>query len=727
MKRIITVFAALALCACSVSAADLATNQVTWLNQTIPGANVGTLLDALLNGGVTASIALGAGYYIVFEGATDDAHETTVYVVDPTGDRTILFPDTSGTVICSTASPDAANAISGAANAFVFEGSAVDAHETTLQATNPTADVVYALPDAGAGTYSLMSSTLATNAPDIADSVTGGTNSLIFEGTLDAHEIAITPADATADVIYQLADAAAGTYGVVSSTLATNAPDIVNSVTGGTNQIIWEGTANTEETVLQATDPTADVVYVLPDAAAASYALMMSTLTTNAPEAANSVTGGTNSIIMEGATANDFETAVGPVDATADRTILYPDSTGALMISALTTNAIDSANSVTGASNAVLWEGTANDFETSLVATDPTADNTVTIPDDTGYLAVFENANTQDVNIVFEGATSDDFETTLTMTDATADRTFTFGDESGTVLTDGSNPTLSQSWNFGKNVTLGDAITDTVTLTATLSSADTALNGATTAAIRVKGVGLYSDIVSLGAGTNGTTETTLYTDDTPAGEWTAVDADVVVSADATIYRYATGSLKMAFADTAANTDGAVGTIGGADDLEADASVGFWVYSTATLASGDIQMVLTDDGGARTYDFVVASADAWSWIEIDISALAGGTGDAVTAASFLMTAQGEAALGAFDLYIDGMYKWAVADEETLGANICYDGVSGGAIWGSTSAGWTTPTVLVEQTDYFTHYEDGADYVVWISDQSARSNMARIYTK
>ena len=41
---------------------------------------------------------------IVFEGATDDGFETTLTVVDPTADRTITFPNASGTVIVSDSS-----------------------------------------------------------------------------------------------------------------------------------------------------------------------------------------------------------------------------------------------------------------------------------------------------------------------------------------------------------------------------------------------------------------------------------------------------------------------------------------------------------------------------------------------------------------------------------------------------------------------------------------------
>ena len=36
---------------------------------------------------------------IIFEGATADAHETTLTVVDPTADRTITIPNETGTLI----------------------------------------------------------------------------------------------------------------------------------------------------------------------------------------------------------------------------------------------------------------------------------------------------------------------------------------------------------------------------------------------------------------------------------------------------------------------------------------------------------------------------------------------------------------------------------------------------------------------------------------------------
>ena len=41
---------------------------------------------------------MNASNAIIFEGATADAHETTLTIVDPTGDRTINLPNVSGTL-----------------------------------------------------------------------------------------------------------------------------------------------------------------------------------------------------------------------------------------------------------------------------------------------------------------------------------------------------------------------------------------------------------------------------------------------------------------------------------------------------------------------------------------------------------------------------------------------------------------------------------------------------
>ena len=46
---------------------------------------------------------------ITFEGATSDGYETTITVTDPTADRTITFPDASGTVLMTGTTIDGTN------------------------------------------------------------------------------------------------------------------------------------------------------------------------------------------------------------------------------------------------------------------------------------------------------------------------------------------------------------------------------------------------------------------------------------------------------------------------------------------------------------------------------------------------------------------------------------------------------------------------------------------
>ena len=48
---------------------------------------------------MTGDLTLGEDVKIIFEGATDNAHETTLTVTDPTADRTITLPNVTGTVV----------------------------------------------------------------------------------------------------------------------------------------------------------------------------------------------------------------------------------------------------------------------------------------------------------------------------------------------------------------------------------------------------------------------------------------------------------------------------------------------------------------------------------------------------------------------------------------------------------------------------------------------------
>jgi hypothetical protein len=100
----------------------------------------------------------------------------------------------------------------------------------------------------------------------------------------------------------------------------------------------------------------------------------------------------------------------------------------------------------------IVFEGTTADaYELTLSAGDPTADRTVTLPNATTTLVGRDTTDTltnktltnaqvsglqvTDASIIFEGTTADAYETVLTVGDPTADNTITLPDESGTLTT----------------------------------------------------------------------------------------------------------------------------------------------------------------------------------------------------------------------------------------------------------------------------------------------------
>ena len=60
---------------------------------------IGNRFFSNTGGTMTGDLTMGEDANIIFEGATDNAHETTVTVTDPTADRTITIPNVTGTVV----------------------------------------------------------------------------------------------------------------------------------------------------------------------------------------------------------------------------------------------------------------------------------------------------------------------------------------------------------------------------------------------------------------------------------------------------------------------------------------------------------------------------------------------------------------------------------------------------------------------------------------------------
>lgn len=190
-----------------------------------------------------------------FEGTTKDAYETTLSFTDPTADRTFTFPDSSGTIL--TNNNFGSSVING--SSLILEGATEDAFETTITVTDPTADTTVTIADGATG--SVMVSSLATNAPDVANSVTGASNAILYEGTADAFETSLTATDATADRTITLPDAT-GTVLLNSGSTATDltvsgrlvTADGVGAVAGSGVTLVETGSGAFHQTVITFTD-----------------------------------------------------------------------------------------------------------------------------------------------------------------------------------------------------------------------------------------------------------------------------------------------------------------------------------------------------------------------------------------------------------------------------------------------------------------------------------------
>lgn len=154
--------------------------------------------------GAQAGLEIKFGNNIVLEGTTNDAFEMTLSGGDPTADRTITLPNSSGTVALTSdltsyitasstntltnktlSSPIIASAVF-ADGSILFEGSTADAFETTLAITDPTADRTITFPDS-TGTVALTSgvinNSLTTTTGDMIYASSANTPARLAVGT----------------------------------------------------------------------------------------------------------------------------------------------------------------------------------------------------------------------------------------------------------------------------------------------------------------------------------------------------------------------------------------------------------------------------------------------------------------------------------------------------------------------------------------------------------------
>lgn len=317
-------------------------------------------------------------------------------------------------------------------------------------------------------------------------------------------------------------------------------------------------------------------------------------------------------------------------------------------------------------------------------------------------------------------------------------------DPTGSQTIDGSS-TIALSSRYGTLVLNGERfagadtakwhrISDATALQGDVTITSDATGGNLGASNSLTGI-INSKLITFGTMTNGaasSAKTVALMDDTPAAEFSAVTVGVAPTdtQDATYARVGTNSLKLAWPATSVAGDGVQWTAFSAADWTTEESVGFWLMTSEAVAAGDLTFVIVDSTADHAFDIpAITTANKWTWVEVDISALATTDGDAVTNYKILLSTAGATAHGAFNTYFDGGYKWDATEELALGVDLVDSPGAVRTVLSLTKANTGTHdfVALVEGTAFFVHYESGNDFLVSITDNSALAAFALVNHK
>lgn len=376
---------------------------------------------------------------ITFEGATANDYETTVQVTDPTADRTITLPDATGTVTLNDATQTLSN--------------------KTISYTNNTITVQVA-----------NVSDLTANASELntLDGITASTAELnILDGvTADYAELNILDGATLSTAELNVLD------GLLATTTELNYVDgVTSAIQTQLDNKASAGDLTTHTGATEAHGATGAVVGTTNTQTLTNKTLTSPTITT---PTVSGLTISDGSIVIEGATANDYETTLTVTDPTADRTITLPDATGTVALTSdlsayATLSGATFTGAVSGTSLTLSGDLTVNGTTTTINSTEITVDDKNLV---LGSVASPTDAGADGGGITLKGAT---------------DKTFNWVDATDS-WTSSEHIDLASGKNFKVNGTNLSAVTETLT-NKTIDGASNTLT-----------VRIASDVSGLGTG-----------------------------------------------------------------------------------------------------------------------------------------------------------------------------------------------------------------------------------